>query len=89
MLRITNLEWHEENVSHIARHGVGPEEAEEVCFETNPFIVKSRYNRYYALGQTENGRYLTIVFEYRGQSKAKIITARAMSESERRLYKRR
>lgn len=74
---------------HIARHGVEPYEVEEVSFDSKPFVFKSRKNRYIALGRTGNGRYLTIIFEYLGQNKAKIITARAMSESERKLYKRR
>jgi len=88
-LRITDIAWDEDTIAHIAKHGVEPKEVEEVCFKMNPFIFKSRENRYYALGQTESGRYLTIIFEYLVQNKAKIITARAMSESERRLFKRR
>lgn len=88
-MRITDIAWDEETVVHIAKHGVEPKEVEEVCFKMDPFILKGRRNRYYALGQTESGRYLSIIFEYFGQGKAKVITVRAMSESERRLYKRR
>ena len=88
-MKIKDIYWDEDTILHIAKHGVDPKEVEEVCFEAKPFILKSRHNRYFALGQTESGRYLTIIFEYIGQNKAKIITARAMSESERRFYKRR
>lgn len=88
-MRISHIGWDEDTILHIAKHGVEPKEVEEVCFEGNPTVLKSRYGRYYALGQTNAGRYLTIVFEYLGQNKAKIITARAMSEAERRLYRRR
>ena len=88
-MRIRNILWDEDTILHIAKHGVIPQEVEEICFKINPFVLKTRRNRYYALGQTESGRYLTIIFEYTGQSKAKIITARAMSESERSLYQRR
>lgn len=88
-MRINEIEWSEDSISHIARHGLDPSEVEEACFENMPFVLKSRYNRYFVLGQTKSGRYLAIVFEYLGQNKAKIITARAMSEAERRLYKRR
>ncbi len=88
-MRINDIEWSQADIFHIARHGVEPEEVEEVCFEGEPFILRSRHNRYFALGQTKNGRYLTIVFEYLRQNKAKIITVRAMSEAERRLFKRR
>jgi uncharacterized DUF497 family protein len=88
-LRISQIEWNNATILHIARHGVEPQEVEEVCFEGNPFILRSRHNRYVTLGQTSSGRYLTIIFVYLGQNKAKIITARAMSESERKFYKRR
>ena len=88
-MRIEEITWTQDTVSHIARHGVEPKEVEEACFAGNPFILKSRYNRYLVLGQTQSGRYLTIVFAYLGRNKAKIITARAMSEAERNLYKRR
>ena len=87
-MKINHIGWTENTISHIGYHGVDPEEVEEVCFEGKPFILKTKYGRYFALGQARSGRYLTIVFEYLGQNKAKIITARAMSESERRLYKR-
>ncbi|MFH1776479.1 MAG: BrnT family toxin [Candidatus Omnitrophota bacterium] len=88
-MKITHIEWNENTIWHIAKHGVDPREVEEVCFEGKPFILKSRDYRYFALGQTESGRYLTIIFEYRGTNSAKIITARAMSKAEQKFYKRR
>ena len=88
-MRIDSIAWDDDTILHIARHGVEPKEVEEVCFESKPLVFQGRYNRYMALGQAGSGRYLTIVFEYLGQNKAKIITARAMSDPERRLYKRR
>lgn len=88
-MRITDIEWNNETVLHIARHGVEPEEVEEVCFKMHPLILKGKYNRYYCLGQTQSGRYLAVIFEYLGNNKAKVVTVRAMSESERRLYRKR
>lgn len=88
-MRIEEIIWDDATILHIARHGVEPKEIEEACFDGNPYILKAKYNRYLALGQTQSGRYLTIVFAYLGQNKARIITARAMSEPERNLYKRR
>lgn len=88
-MRIEEIIWDEDTISHIARHGVEPYEAEDVCFEGNPYILRARQNRYLALGQTQSGRYLAIIFAYLGRNKAKVITARAMSEAERNLYKRR
>lgn len=88
-MRISRIDWDDDTILHIAKHGVEPKEVEEVCFEGAPFILKARDNRYFALGQTRGRRYLTVVFEYLWQNKVKIITARAMSESERKLYRRR
>ena len=88
-MRINEIAWDQENVAHIARHGVEQAEVDDICFTMNPFVLKAKNNRYFALGQTHSGRYLTIVFEYLGRNKAKIITARAMSETERKLYQRR
>lgn len=88
-MKIGEIVWDAETVSHIARHGVEPDEVEEVCFDGRPHILKTRLERYVALGQTGAGRYLTIVFEYLGREKAKIVTARAMSEAERKIFKRR
>lgn len=86
---IRDIIWVEDDIAHIARHGVEPSEVEEVCFRGSPRILKAKFNRYSALGKTKSGRYLTIIFEYAGHNKASIITARAMSESERKLYQRR
>ena len=88
-MRITSFEWTENDINHIARHAVTPEEAEEVCFQGSPIILKAKYGRYIALGQAGGGRYLAVIFKYTGHQKAKVITARAMSETERRFYKRR
>ena len=88
-MRINDIAWGQDSIAHIARHGVERTEVEDVCFTMNPFVLKAKNNRYFALGQTPSGRYLTIIFEYFGNNKAKIITARAMSETERKLTQRR
>ena len=88
-MRINNIAWDHGSITHIARHGVERTEVEDACFTTNPFVLKTRNNRYFALGQTHSGRYLAIVFEHIGRNTVKIITARAMSETERKLYQRR
>ena len=88
-MRISDIAWDQDSIEHIARHGVERTEVEEVCFTMNPFVLKARNDRYFALGQTHSGRYLAIIFEYLGHNTAKIITARAMSEAERKLYQRR
>lgn len=41
---------------------------------------------YVAFGQTDEGRYLTVIFIYKLDRRALIITARDMSSKERRRY---
>ncbi|MGI9862073.1 BrnT family toxin [Moorella naiadis] len=92
---ITRLVWNEEIIEHIAKHDVTPEEVEEVCFG-QPLILKNKQPTkglnpiYYALGQTESGRYLIVMFIYLNKGQAMVITARDMNKAERKqLYQRR
>ena len=43
---------------------------------------------YMALGQTEGGRYLTVLFIHKATNEALILSARDMAEKERKLYGR-
>ncbi len=85
---IKSFIWDHFNVPHIAEHHVSPEEAEEACFN-NPLILKSRQDRFYVLGRTDQGRYLTVIMELKPKSKVYVITARSMTDSERHRFQRR
>ncbi len=82
-MRIIDCEWDEWNVDHIRDHDVEPYEVKEV-FANRPLIRKGREGKYLAYGQSDSGRYLTIVFAYRGQSRAYPITARDSNQKEKR-----
>jgi uncharacterized DUF497 family protein len=86
-MRIDRFEWDRTNRSHLARHKVMPEEAEEV-FIGPLYLRRSRSGRYLAYGRTLGGRYLIVVFELFGTT-VRVITARDMTESEKSLYRRR
>lgn len=88
MRRIRRLEWDEHNEEHIARHGVSPEEVEEVCF-ARPMLVRSRQGSHVALGQTHAGRHLVVVLRFKAHGLARCITARNMTDKEKRYYRRR
>jgi len=88
-MAIRSFSWDEESIDHIAYHGVGPDEVEEVAFENDPYIRKGRRGRRYLYGQTIGGRYLFIVYIPIRPGMVKVITARAMDEKERKLYLRR
>lgn len=87
MLYIQELLFDEWNEDHIARHGIIPEEVEEVC-RYDAFVSKTRQGRLRIIGQTDAGRYLTIILAARGQGVFYPVTARDATDAERRLYRR-
>lgn len=86
-LRISDFEWDKGNIDHIARHNVEPDEAEQVL-SNRPTVRRSRSGRYVAIGRTDVGRYLVVVFELEKQGMARVVTARPAESEERRLYRR-
>ena len=87
-MKIADFEWDEDNINHIARHGVSPEEVEEACYD-EPFVLKGRQGSYLIYSQTSDGRYLLVVARYKGQGIIRVITARDMTDAERRLCRER
>ena len=75
----------------IWKHNVTETEVRQV-FLNGPryrFIEKGRYrdeHLYLALGTTDSGRYLTVYFLYKKNKEAFIVTARDMTEKERKRY---
>jgi uncharacterized DUF497 family protein len=85
------FEWDEHNSEkNWLRHYVSPSECEEIFFN-RPLIVaddekhSERENRFYALGHTDSGRMLFIVFTVR-HDMIRVISARDMNRKERRIY---
>jgi hypothetical protein len=74
------------------KHRVSNAECEQIFFN-KPFLVKydirhsEAEDRFYALGQTDLGRKLFIVFTIRDQ-KIRIISARDMSKKEKEIYRK-
>lgn len=85
---VGNIQWDDENVAHIARHNVNPQEVEDICFGLH--IGRKESNQRYILGgQTATGRYLNIVIERVGKSLFRPITAFEMSENYKSNYRKR
>jgi len=82
------FEWDEQNLEHIARHWVRPDEAEAVL-DNSPLLLKSADEKYLAYGQTDNGRYLLVVFIRKYGSVVRVITARDLTGDEKKQYRRR
>ncbi len=88
MARAFDLLWDEWNEEHIARHGVDPEEVEEVA-ANRPHVVRSRKGRYRLIGQTDAGRFLTVFVAPHGTAGYYVLTARDTTSSERQAFRRR
>ena len=58
-------------------------------FENKPFFRKGPEGKMYALGVTDDGRYLFVVFRRKPRGVVRVITARDMEPKEKRLYRRR
>jgi uncharacterized DUF497 family protein len=91
-MKIESLIWLRDIVDKLAwKHHVEPEEVEEVL-SSQPkirFVEKGEREGedvYIALGQTEAGRYLAILFIYKKTKEALIVSARDMADKERRQY---
>ncbi len=91
-MRIEGIIWLREIVDKLAsKHRVETFEVEEV-FNSKPkirFMEKGEREGediYLALGQTEAGRYLSVLFIYKQTREALILSARDMAPKERRQY---
>ena len=71
---------------HIARHHITIAEVEQVIFGEMAFIRRARDERYLVIGQTETGRYISVILAPRGKGAYALITARDADDKERRAY---
>ena len=84
-MRIKRLNWDKRNVFHIARHGITVKDVEDVC--SGKHIARKVKDRYLIYGETEARRHIFIVLEKTGDN-FRPITARDVSESEKKIYKK-
>ncbi len=82
------FEWDAANLSHIAEHGVTPEEAEQVI-ENDPvdldYQVIESEERWVTVGVTIRGRFLLAVWTIRG-SAIRVVTAFDADQRHQRVY---
>lgn len=93
-MRVDDILWLPRFVDKIeTKHAILPEEVEEV-FCNRPRYQRARRGRvkgedlYYAHGQTNAGRYLLVVFIYKTDRVALVISARDMEPRERTRHAR-
>jgi uncharacterized DUF497 family protein len=87
MVIISGFDWDDGNVLHIERHRFSLEEVEEV-FAGGCKVRRTRQKLYIALGETLDGRLAFVVFRRLPGGLIRVVTARDMDDSERRLFRR-
>lgn len=77
----------------IRKHDVFPDEVEEVFLNRPRYFFQQKgrvadEDLYLALGQSDSGRYLVVLFILKSSRRALVISARDMNQAERRRYGR-
>ena len=94
MVKITGLIWLEEIVEKLSRkHQVKQDEVREILTKRPQmrFVEKGHRlgeNVYAALGRTSAGRYVVVFFIHKRSGQALILSARDMTQAERKHYER-
>ena len=87
MLRIESLEIDDHILDKIeAKHGISWEEVEQACISDKRHVRRGREGLYKLFSRTDAGRYILVVLVDLGRGDWKVVTAREMTASERRLY---
>jgi uncharacterized protein len=90
--RIAGFDWDEGNRRKLAKHDVEFLEAEQVFRDDNVMFLKDvkhseKEQRYQAMGQTKDGRWLHVTFTMRNNDTSiRVISARDMDKIERGCY---
>ncbi|HHT9155173.1 MAG TPA: BrnT family toxin [Candidatus Tripitaka sp. YC43] len=91
-MKIEGIIWFRDVVDKLAfKHDVETHEVEEVLSGKPKFRFAEKGQRkgedvYLALGRTNAGRYLTVLFIYKKTKEVLILSARDMARKERRQY---
>ncbi|MGD0409784.1 MAG: BrnT family toxin [Candidatus Limnocylindrales bacterium] len=84
---LPEFEWDEDNEEKLLeRHDVSASEAEQ-CF-ANPHTKRRHKDALLLLGITDRGRMLSLVYEQKPGGVVRIYSAREMTDTERRTYRR-
>lgn len=91
--KVLAFEWDEANVDKsYEKHRISPKEAEEIFVSEELFVLPDKKHsrgekRHIALGKTQEGKNLFVIFTLRGK-KIKIISARRMHKKEVKKYEK-
>ena len=86
MLLIRRLVWDSNNVAHIARHEMLPEDVGDLC-QGRPLFEAGKLGRLLVFGPASDGRMVTAVLDATDEPGVYyVVTARPASRRERRMY---
>lgn len=91
-MNIAGIIWYRDFVEKLeTKHEVTQSEVRQVLWGVHKvkFVQKGHYpgeDMYVATGQTDFGRYLVVFFIYKKDKRALVISARDMSNAERKRY---
>lgn len=83
------IRWTDDSEDHIARHDVSPAEVEEVVYMRPRLIDPGRNDTELVFGRTVAGRYVLVVLAEAEDGRSTIVTAREMTDSDRRRFHQR
>lgn len=89
---VSEFEWDQANIEHIAHHNVIPAEAEEIFFDRNNAVDEdiehsATEERFLIIGKTKERRLLYQIFTRRGD-KIRVISSRDINKKEVELYEK-
>lgn len=87
MISVRRLVWDLWNIRHIARHGVSPEEVEEICHKDSLVLRGQQKNRLVIIGKTEEKRILAVILESKGNNAYYVVTAYPADNKDKRYIK--
>jgi len=83
----SEVRWTAWSEDHTTRHAVSPQEVEEVLFTQPRWIAKAGQDTTLVYGRTAAGRLLLVVTVDEGEGVAFVVTAREMTEREKRTFR--
>ncbi len=87
MFRFRDFDWDATNEAHIAEHNVTSTETEEACIN-DAAVQRGKDGLYYFFGRTDAGRFLFVVARLKAAGLLRPITARDMTSTERKRFRK-
>jgi hypothetical protein len=85
---VREIRWTERAEDRVSTHAVSPGEVEQVVNTRPRLVLTGREGTEYVFGTTDTGRHLLVVLTEAIDGRDYVVTAREMTEAERRAFRR-